>query len=782
VTILAALVAGLLAQAAPLASVPPSLAGDVTVSADRVSYEGGTGRVRLEGHAAVRRGAVTLRARSATYDPETGEVLAQGDVLLTDPTRAVSAYAVRAVLGGEVEAQGVVAFVKDRPVDLSGLQSAEEVRRTGRNRLSFSGDRLSGTADRLRVGGARLTLCDCGAAPPSWEVDAREADVIPGKRAILRGAVVRVTPVFTETQVPVLWLPWLYVPLGERQSGLLLPTYTHSTSGGESFAQPLYLTLGRSADLTLTPEYFFGRHRKDLDPNNQAISGPGARLEVRWTPAVGAEGRIEGAWLDDASYEPRGARGNRWGVVGDHVQSFGATELQASLRLAGDGVWLRDTSNDELVRDTPYRRSNVLVTHRTDAVVAEVGGAYDEPLLPSLNGSAGGYEPGVRWGTLGSGRQVGSRLGAGTVTLLPSALGPLRLSGRVGATRFGSVEGARDLEGRPSMGRADGRFELSLPLLVGGIVTVAPYVRGAGVAYSFDVGERPAAEGWGVAGAVVQTEVSRRFGDLRHLIAPRIEWRGGSDAYGHRLAYRAYDPFDRTSVGLLSAAAGPFQQLRLSVASRLEGPQRTLLSAEVGQDADLRAGRWSEAFAKLGAGVGPLGADASARFYPIDPRPGTAPPSQIPSKLDRLSELQANLALQDRRGDAFKVGFLSVGPGGSSALVTGLDPLFDARALGIDPGASATVGLRAALGPARVGYDAVLPGRATMVGSCVDSTAQRRVEPMQVQQHTATLGWESPCHCFNFTAHLAMNDCRSLTYGFSLDLSRAMAAGTAAAR
>jgi LPS-assembly protein len=780
VTILAALVAGLIAQAAPLASAPPSLAGDVTVSADRVTYEGGTGRVHLEGHAVVRRGAVTLRARSASYDPESGEVVAQGDVLLTDPTRAISAYAVRAVLGGEVEAQGVVAFVKDQPVDLSGLRSAAEAGRAGRNRLSFSGDRLAGTADRIHLTNARLTLCDCGAAPPSWEVDAREADVIPGKRAILHGAVVRITPAFMDRQVPVLWLPWLYVPLGERQSGLLLPTIGSTHAGGFTVAQPLYLTLGRSADLTLTPEYFFGRNRADAKQDNEAISGPGANLELRWAPAEGAEGRVEAAWLDDGADEPRGAHGSRWAVAGDHLQRAGATDLQASLRLAGDGVWLRDTSADALVRALPYHRSDVLATRRTDAVVAEIGGSYDQPLLPS------GYEPGVRWGTLGAARQVGSRLGGATATVLPEALGPLRLSGRVGASRFGPVEGARDLVGRPSVGRADARLELSLPLLLGRAVTVAPYVRGAGVGYSFDVGEHPAAEGWGVAGAVVQTEVSRRFGDLRHLVAPRVEWRGGSDVVGHRLAFRAYDPFDRTSVGLLSAAAGPFQQLRLSVASRLEGPERTLVSGEVGQDADLRAGRWSEAFAKLAGGAGPLSADAGVRFFPIDPRPGPLPAARIPSKLDELSEVQANLAVQDRRGDALRLGFLSVGPGGSGALLTGLDPLFDVRAAGLDPGASATAGVKAALGPVRVSYDVLFPGRPTFVAACNTGangeTSERRVSAWQAQQHVASVAWESPCRCFRVVANASINDCGAFSYRFSLDLSRAMAAGTAAAR
>lgn len=778
-TIIAALVAGLIAQAAPAPPAPPGMGGDVVVSADRVTYEGASGRVRLEGNAVVRRGPVTVRARSATYDPESGEVRAAGGVLLTDPTRAVAADAVRAVLGGEVEAEGVIAFVKGRPVDLSGLRTPDEVRRAGRNALSFSGDRLAGTAERLQLTNARLTLCDCGAAPPSWEVTARDADVIPGRRAIFKGAVVRVAPPFTDRQIPVLYVPWLYVPLGERQSGVLFPFLGSTHAGGFTISEPLYLTLGRSADATLTPEYFFGRKRADQEKDNEAISGPGARLELRWAPAEGADGRVEGAWLHDGAHEPRGQSGDRFAIVGDHTQRVGATALHAGLRLAGDGVWVRDTSQDALVRALPYQRSDALVSHRTDALVLELGGSYDQPLLPY------GYQPGVRWGTLGAGMGVSSRFGSGAALLLPDALGPFQVSGRVGAMRFGPAEGVTDSAGRPALSRADGRLELALPLLLGGAVTIAPYARGAGTGYAFDVGADPLANGWGVVGAVVETEVSRRHGDLRHAIAPRLEWRGGSDVTGRRLPVRSYDLYDRSSVGGLSAAPGPFEQLRLSVASRLEGPQRTLLWAELGQDADLRAGRFAEAFAGLGAAAGVFTADARARFFPIDRRPGPLPASRIPSWMDELSQLQVDLGLRDSRGNAVRAGFLSVGPGGSGALLSGVDPLFDVRASSLAASASATAGLTASLGSARVAYDVILPGRAAIVQACEAPGGvrhERRVSGWQIQQHTASMSWESSCHCFRVIAHASVNDCGSLSYNVTLDLSRAAAAGAAAAR
>ena len=222
-----ALVVAILARAAVAAPLVPrsALVGGVEVTADEVEYDATTGKVRLRGNAIVKRGAIVLRARSADYDPETGEVRASGNVLLTDPTRVVSADAVRAILGGETEAEGVLAFVKDQPVDLSGLRSVEEAARTGHNRLTFSTPSLrADESGRMKLRDARLTLCDCPPGkPPSWEISTSEADVVPGVRATLRWPVLRIAPPLVGRLVPVLVLPWMYLPLGDRQSGLLIP-------------------------------------------------------------------------------------------------------------------------------------------------------------------------------------------------------------------------------------------------------------------------------------------------------------------------------------------------------------------------------------------------------------------------------------------------------------------------------------------------------------------------------------------------------------------------------
>lgn len=765
--------AGLLARLC-LVAAPPAPSGDVQIEGE-VRYNPGTGRLVVEGGAVLRRGDVVVRARSATFDPATGEVSAVGNVLLTDATRVVAADAIRAVLGGELEAEGVVAFVKDAPVDLGAAAGLDEARRAGRNRLSFSGPRLEGdAAGRFRLHDARLTLCDCpGGAAPSWEVSARKADVIPGRRAILSWPVLRVTPRFllVDRPVPVLVLPWLYLPLADRQTGLLLPEVRSVKGTGLALAQPLFVTLGRSADATLTADYAFGRARADVAAGEPAVRGPGARLELRWAPAIGAEGRVQVSWLHDLDDEPRGAAGDRLAIEGEHAQRLSdETTLRAALRLTSDPLWVRDLAPNDVARTVPYRRSDVLLSRGGDALVLEAGASYLQPLRPL------GTVEGEDSGTFGAGLDASSRWPAVAATLVPLGAGPLRLSGRAGAARFAPVSGAFDREGRPAATRADVGLELSLPLLLGRALSLAPYVRGAAAGYAFEADRDAEGSAWAVAGAVLGTEVSRRLGRLRHAIAPRLEWRAGTDVAGDRLGWLAYDALDRTGAGALaSGPAGPWQQLRGAVETRLAGERGDLARLEVGQDLDLRSGRFAETSVAAALALGRVSFDGAARFFAVDGRgedvalPPNVPPSRF---LDRFTELRASAAVSDRRGDALSAGFFAAGPGGSGALLAGLDPLFDVRAAALPPSAYAAASARVVAGGATLGYEARFPGRPKLDATCA-GTGTRRLDAWEVEEHVGTFVWDSPCRCFRLSAFVGVDDCGELTtYGASVDLSR----------
>jgi LPS-assembly protein len=268
---------------------------------------------------------------------------------------------------------------------------------------------------------------------------ASEADVVPGVRATLRWPVLRISAPFVTGTIPVLILPWLYLPLSDRQSGVLIPVIGSTGASGFSVAVPVYVTLGRSADTTITPEYAFGRKRSDVEAGKPAVRGPGARVELRWAPVEGAEGHAELAWIHDLDAEPGGESGSRGALVLTHTQRVGdRLAANAGVRLAGDPVWVRDTVPDVLARSVPYRRSDLLASWRADSLVTEGVASYNQPLDPVAVGSGTpGTAPACRGGP--SARTGACRAGSAPRRRRWCPLRPGRSSSPAGWGRPGSA-------------------------------------------------------------------------------------------------------------------------------------------------------------------------------------------------------------------------------------------------------------------------------------------------------------------------------------------------------
>jgi len=813
------------------------------MSADHVVWNGQSGTYRLSGAVVVRRGGVVLRAATATVNPDTGEVQANGDVLLVDATRAVRADGIHAFLDGPFEATGVTAFFKDKPLDPIHIASLAEAR-PGRNRLTFSADRVEGEDERhFTLRGTRFTLCDCGEGKaPTWEIASRRAKVADDRIA-LSWPVFYVTPRFLLVQrpVPVLALPWLSLPLTERQTGLLFPEVGTRGTTGWYLGQPAYLTLGRSADLTFTPEYFFGPNSPH-SPGG-AVKGPGARLEARWALAPRAEGMLELHLLDDFDREhlrsgDTGGSGLRLSLEGNHAQDLGAsTRLVAHLSLSQDAFMFRDFHGLGLPGDAFYSRSDVLLSRRADALVLEAGAMYLEPLGP-----ADQERPGApSW--FGLHLPAAQRWPSAALSLLPLSLGPLEVEGRAGVSRYAPLVGHRGLllatdrgasqttcpdlsaatcsprpgvviglgpaeapEPDPStrvitsvlalpreaVTRAEGRLQVAAPMVLGGTVSVEPFLRGAMNGYAFDA--RPsAAAAWGLAGLAASLELSRRFGALEHRVVPRLDILAGTAAWQENPGdpFPAYDLWDRidsrrsvpVAPGLVlpvaqkfsAAPDGAYTQLRAEIENRLDAGPKGHLVLRVGQDVDLRAGRLAESWGSLGAVKGPFVADAGARVLTGGQRP-PVPPGWRSSWLDRYTELFASASIHDGRGDAVHASIRSLGPGAVGAQAAGVDALFDLRPTGTPPDATIDAGARATLGGAALDYDAKLVAREYPAIQCSNGRT-RSMGALRPSQQTAVLSWDSPCHCFVARVRASLDACGVPSLGFDVDLSRILQGG-----
>jgi LPS-assembly protein len=819
--VIAALVALALAGAAPAAREAPPLE---VVEAGEVEYDVSSDRGRASGGVTLRRGAVTLRAGSATYDNRTGEVDAAGGVLLLEPGRALAASAMHVVLDGPFEAHDIVAFLKDAPLDLSRCRTIDEARATGRTRVEVGGRSVSGDGRAsFEVEGARITLCDCGGGPPSWEIRSRHAAVSPGRGAFLTLPVFYITPrfLFIHRPVPVLVLPLIYLPLGDRQTGLLLPDIATSGVAGVTLGEPLFVTMGRSWDVTLTPHYAFGPNAGVVASQGRGVQGLGLDLELRWAPAEGARGLLRvfeqhttiDRWPAGIA-RPPGM--NRLAISFAHDERFSdATYLKLEGGVLDDPLYLADFTGDALLRAADYRRSAIAIEHRASDVLLEADAAYHLPLGFLDAGSA----PAAPFGPFGTSLGAFHRLPSASATLLPVRLGGgLLFSGTAGVARFAPLRGPSGDEGPDGIGpgergwvpaanpavrdagerdgqwqpgerlagsRALARAELRAPFAIGRVLAVDGWVAGTAAGYAFEAGPGAQADARAVGGLTLSTAVARPFGSVRHVIEPAVSLVAGTAQAGPALPSYAWDELDAAQAPpaategaaiplrrTLTAVPGAFQQMRFALRNRLVAPAGALSSAlldvTVGQDLDLGGERLGETWAQAAVRFGRFSADAAARFYGFGARrPEGVPAPALASGWDRFTEVRGSASVSDRRGDDLHAGVLAIGPGGSPRLLAGLEPLFDARAVAIDPLAQGNVGVRARISGATLTYDAAFNARPLPAPLCPGKTA----EP-HIYQHLASFVWDSPCHCWKAGITASLFECDpNPRFGFVVDLS-----------
>ena len=179
---------------------------DFEMRADSLEYDSNTRRVKGEGRIEFRRGVQEISCDSFEFDIGTKT-------------------------GRFVRARGVA----DNNVHLW----AEEGEKAGPDVYIF------------RDG--QITTCQYD--HPHWLFSSGYTKIVKDETATLHGSVFRMFG------VPVLYLPWVKMPIlkRERKSGLLIPTGGYSDDKGVRLSEGVYVTLGRSADVTLTGAYFSER-------------------------------------------------------------------------------------------------------------------------------------------------------------------------------------------------------------------------------------------------------------------------------------------------------------------------------------------------------------------------------------------------------------------------------------------------------------------------------------------------------------------------------------------
>jgi len=104
--------------------------------------------------------------------------------------------------------------------------------------------------DKYRVKDGFVTACEDKI--PKWSFSVKDAVFRIDQQVHLKH------PIFRIKKLPLFYSPYLYAPTNERkrQTGFLIPSTGSSTTRGRSVSEGFFLTLGRSADVLATAEYY----------------------------------------------------------------------------------------------------------------------------------------------------------------------------------------------------------------------------------------------------------------------------------------------------------------------------------------------------------------------------------------------------------------------------------------------------------------------------------------------------------------------------------------------
>jgi LPS-assembly protein len=226
-------------RAADICPAPPKYTStrpaDIPIDDHRIYIDSDDAVLSTDGNA-VLKGRVTMRqdersivADALNYDYTKDSVIVKGKVDFLDPK-----IRVRSDSGSYASAGG-------------GNFNQAEFQLMDRNGRGFAKDIDIRPDGLVALAGVRYTSCPEG--NDDWLLKASSIDLDTKKQV---GVGHNVTMRFKD--VPIFYTPYISFPLGEeRKSGVLFPSFGHSSNNGYELAVPYYFNLAPNYDLTLTP-------------------------------------------------------------------------------------------------------------------------------------------------------------------------------------------------------------------------------------------------------------------------------------------------------------------------------------------------------------------------------------------------------------------------------------------------------------------------------------------------------------------------------------------------
>ena len=601
---------------------------ETSIVADQIQQVGGATDLTIAvGNVEITRGNTRLLADRVELNRDTGEAVAQGKVVFFD--------------GGD-------RLVGDR-IDYN-LKTGTGVVYNG-SAFSAPYYRLSG--ERMeRVGEGvynvrRGVFTTCEGDDPTWSFRLGSATVE------LDEIVYGTDASFWVGKVPLVpWLPFFAAALRrERQSGFLFPEFGQSTRKGYFAKVPFYWAISDSQDMTVSLDTF-------------SKKGVGLEAEYRYILSRDASGQFSGFGINEGFRSARDGIGlpeNRGYASYKHAwQIDPSLAFKIDANVTSDDLVYRHYANRLEDRARQFAETNVFLTKRWDAW--------------NLVGNVKWYQD------LTTARPVELQR-VPEITLQGIRQPVAGLPGLLYETNASYTQFVRFVG--PEGPRVDVHPRLFLPIPVGGVVTLTPFLGGRSTFYNLRVvGEHVSMDGRTVqdtvnddrvrlqaeAGLDAESRISRVYildgaggiSALQHLIEPRasfIEIRGINQK-----AMPTYDPGFRTGTGIDPGYERSVGIDRLGRANEVTYSMTNRLNAKTVSGPDAQAVRWE--LAKL----------VLSQTYNFNPRSqpfgdlygdlGIQPSQQIKFRADARYNVY-DLGLREANADVsaiFRDFSVSVGP------------------------------------------------------------------------------------------------------------------------
>ncbi len=181
---------------------------------------------------------VTIKADWIAYDVEQNSIKAKGNVAINSNSDQLLAKEGVVDLTSETGTFTEATILRDS-LDLH--LEGKTIQKTGFNTY------------QIEDGWVVTCKVEKEKAPP-WSFASKDTKITQGGYAVLKHATFRIK------DVPVLYTPWIMLPVGnKRHTGLLFPEISNSDQNGFGLNLPIFVNISDSTDITLYPEYYANR-------------------------------------------------------------------------------------------------------------------------------------------------------------------------------------------------------------------------------------------------------------------------------------------------------------------------------------------------------------------------------------------------------------------------------------------------------------------------------------------------------------------------------------------